>query len=139
MAMLEPAQERRQPTKAAPTAPVPFWQQALSTATAPLRWIEEHVTQPFGAAVTSPFTPALPGTEGMSWLERERAEYKAWEEPEFTMPWGGKFRPTKGIVETLPWLAIPSAAGIAGRLGAVAAKGGALGRGAVLAGTSCQS
>lgn len=105
---------------------VPMWMQGLETATAPLRWIEEEIGKPFGAMVTAPFTPAIPGTEGLPWYEREKAEYEAWEEPEFTMPWGGKFRPTKGIVETLPWFAIPSAAGIAARLGGVAGRGGML-------------
>ena len=101
---------------------IPMWQQALSTAFAPFRWAEEHITRPFGAVVTSPWSPEITGTEGMGWLERERAEYKAWD-----APWG-----VKGAVETLPWFALPSALGIAGKVAGIGAKlaaaGGAVGR-----------
>ena len=86
----------------------------------------------FGAVVTSPFTPSTPGTEGLSWLQREQKEYEKWEEPTWTMPWGAEFRPTKGIVETLPFFAGGAAIGAAGRLGALAARGGALGKAAGL-------
>lgn len=102
---------------------VPFWAQALSTATAPLRWIDENVTQPFAAFVTDPFTPSTPESADLPFFERQRAEYNAWEEPTWNTPWGYQFRPTKGLVETLPWLAVPSVAGVAGRLAGVTAKG----------------
>ncbi len=126
--------------------PVPPWQRGLQTVNAPFDWISRNITQPFGAVVTSGFTPSIPGTEDLPWLERERAEYEQWKEPEFTMPWGGKFRPTKGIVESLPWLAVPSAGGIIGRaagigtkatgLLGVAAKGGAVGKAAQIGATA---
>lgn len=124
-----------QPQQAIGQTDIPFWQKALSTVTAPFRWIEEEVTKPFGAIVTSPWTPAVAGTEEMGWLERERAEYEAWEDPALKIPFTPDWKiGIKGIVETLPWLAVPSAAGVAGKLGQMAAMGGRLGRGAALAG-----
>ncbi len=112
---------------------IPLWLKGLQAFGAPFREIEEHITRPFGAYVTSPFTPSVPGTENLPWFARERAEYEQWKEPEFTMPWGGKFRPTKGIVESLPWFAIPGiggvgAKGIAGGLGRMGAIGKVAGR-----------
>ncbi len=101
---------------------IPLWQKAVSTVTKPFQWIDEYVTKPFGAIVTSPFTPSTAGTQGMNWLEREKAEYKAWDDPN----WG--FIGAKGAVETLPWLLVPSAAGVAGRLGSLAAKAGTIGK-----------
>ena len=108
----------------------PLWMRGLQTATEPFRWIERNITQPFGAAVTAPFTPSVEGGRpGENWLQREIREYRQWEEPVlFTTPGGYEFKPTKGIVEFLPWLAVPSAAGVVGKLGMVAARGGALGR-----------
>jgi predicted GNAT family acetyltransferase len=107
-----------------PETEIPLWQSALSTVTAPFRWFEEHVTQPFGAIATSPFTPSIEGTEGMGWLERERAEYKAWDDPN----WG--FLGVKGVVELLPWLAVPAIGTVGGAAGGAAARGiaGTLGR-----------
>ena len=108
---------------------IPLWQKGLAGVGAPFQWLQEKVVEPVAATVTSPFTPSVEdGRLGESWLEREKREYAGWQEPEFTMPWGGKFRPTKGAVEFLPWLAVPSAAGVAGKLGMVAARGGQLGR-----------
>lgn len=124
----QPAQQREQPRTLTTEQEIPLWQRALSTATAPFRWIEQNITQPFGAVVTSPFTPSTPETANLPWFQRELAEYKAWDDPN----WG--FLGVKGAVEMLPWLALPSAAGIAGRLGTVAARGGALGRAAGVAG-----
>ena len=87
----------------------------------------------FGAAVTSPFTPSVKGTEGMPWLQREQQEYEKWQEPTWNLPWGGKFRPTKGLVEFAPWLL---AGGVAGAgikaLGGAALKAGAKGAAARL-------
>lgn len=110
--------------RTAPKEDIPLWQSALSTLTAPFRWFEEHVTEPFGAVVTSPFTPSIEGTEGMGWLERERAEYKAWDDPNWS------FLGVKGVVELLPWLAIPAVGTVGGAAGGAAARGvaGALGR-----------
>lgn len=47
------------------------------------QFVEEKAIKPWAAAVTSPFSPATPGTEGKSWLQRELAEYEAWESPRF--------------------------------------------------------
>ncbi len=105
---------------------LPFWQKALSTLFMPFTLAHEYLIEPFAAAVHSAWTPSIPGTEGMGWLERERAEYEAWESP-----WGVKF-----ATETLPWLLIPgigtatgAGRGIAGMLSRVAPK---LGRAAPL-------
>lgn len=113
----------------APPEEFSWWQKALHYATSPFQWLHEEVAVPFAAAVTAPWSPAVEGTEGMGWLERQEAEYEKWE-----APWGVKF-----ITETLPWLALPTGAGmvgrlgsIAGRLGGVAAKGGVAGRAAGL-------
>ena len=104
-------------------------QTGLQAFAAPFQWISEHVTEPFGAITMARATPSVAGGKpGESWLERERREYEQWDEPEFTMPWGGKFRPTKGIVETLPWLAIPGIGGVGARAAGVAGKAAA-GRG----------
>ena len=102
----------------------------------PLDWIKS-AEEGFGAIVTAPFTPSVPGTEGLGFFEREKAEYSAWDEPSFQveplfrLPWTPKEireRPwtigVKGAVETLPWVLIPSAGGIAARLGGIALKGG---------------
>lgn len=119
-------QQREIPKRKEP----PLWQKGLQTVGAPFQWISENITQPFGALVTSPFTPSVQGNENLPWFEREREEYKQWQEPTFTMPWGGRFRPTKGLVESIPWLAVPSAGGMVAKLGGVAAKGGAIGKAA---------
>lgn len=125
----QPTQQPRQEPRTLTTEQeIPLWQRALTTATAPFRWIEEKITQPFGAVVTSPFTPSVPGTEQLPWFQRELAEYKAWDDPN----WG--FLGVKGAVEFLPWLALPSAAGVAGKLGMLASRGGMLGRAAGAAG-----
>ncbi len=63
----------------------PWWQ-------TPLSWIR-NVEVGAGTLLASPFTPQVAGTEGMSWWERERAEYEAWDEPSFQveplfrLPW----------------------------------------------------
>lgn len=105
----------------APPQEQAWWQKGLQTVGAPFQWLHEKAIEPFAAFVTDPWTPEVPGTEGMGFGERQRAEYQAWDDPN----WG--FLGVKGVVETLPWLAIPSAAGVAGRLGALGGKAGALG------------
>uniref|UniRef100_A0A6M3IQB1 Uncharacterized protein n=1 Tax=viral metagenome TaxID=1070528 RepID=A0A6M3IQB1_9ZZZZ len=120
-----------------------FGQKALSTFNAPFEWVERNISKPFATAVTAPFTPELEGGQlpGETAWDYERRQYEQWKEPEFTMPWGGKFRPTKGIIEALPWFAIPQigmvgkagqAGKLAGQLGKAATKGtgiaGALGK-----------
>ncbi len=58
-----------------------WWRDILSTVGKPFEWLGEHVEKPFASIVTAPFTPDIEGTEGMSWLERQRAEYDAWKSP----------------------------------------------------------
>lgn len=105
---------------------LPLWQKGLSALFMPFTLAHEYAIEPFAAAVHSAWTPETEGTEGMGWMERERAEYEAWESP-----WGVKF-----WTETLPWLAIPgigtatgAGRGIAGALARVAPR---LGRAAPL-------
>ncbi len=123
----QPTQTPQQTLK---TATTPL-QKGLNVFNAPFQWIGEHITEPFGAVATAPFTPGLAGGRqpGESALAYARRQYEQWQEPEFTMPWGGQFRPTKGLVETIPWLAIPGIGGVVGK-GGVAGRGiaGALGR-----------
>ena len=76
-------------------------------------WMEEYLAKPFATTVTAPFTPAIEGTEGLSWKERERQEYESWD-----APWG-----VKGTVETLPFFVIPGFGGLAGKVGKLASKG----------------
>lgn len=109
--------EQLKPFEAVPEG-TPWWQTALHYVTSPFQWIHEEAMVPFAAAVTALWSPAVPGTEEMGWLERERAEYEKWESP-----WGVKF-----ALETLPWFALPTGAGVVGRLGTIAARGGALAR-----------
>lgn len=123
-------------------ADIPLWQKGLGTVAKPFELIEKYVTTPFGAIVTSPFTPSVPSARGKPWLQRELEEYKQAEMPSlglgFTLPqWLGGREATlgvKGAIEFLPWLAVPSAAGVAAKLVGVAAKGGALGTAAGIAG-----
>lgn len=125
----------------------PWWSKAASTVTAPFRWIGENVTEPFGAAVTAPWTPTLEQAEeerviaNLPWFQRqladwfpaygkELAEYEAWEAPGFELPVLGRLD-VKTAVETIPWLAVPSGAGIIAKVGGLGAKavGSLLGRG----------
>src|SRR3990167_3307805 len=103
---------------------VPLWQKGLAGFGAPFQFIQEKAIEPFASAVTSPFTPSVEGTEGMGWLQRERAEYEQWDDPNLG------FLGVKGAVEFLPWLAIPGIGGVVGKGGLAARKGvaGALGR-----------
>ncbi|KKM02789.1 hypothetical protein LCGC14_1780950, partial [marine sediment metagenome] len=115
----QPAQPRPQP-QAQPQPETPWWQQ-------PLNWLRT-AEQAVGTFLGAPFTPAVPGTEGLSWWERERAEYEAWEAPSvglgFNYPgWLGGGDVTigvKGALESVPWFA--TALATAG-LGATAALG----------------
>src|SRR3989304_954987 len=110
----------------APTAEkqdVPLWKRALSTFGAPFEWVNRNIAEPFGTIATSIATPAIAGTEGLGWLERERAEYKAWDDPN----WG--FLGVKGVFETLPWLAIPGIGSVAGKTGGSAGGMGGVGEG----------
>ena len=96
---------------------LPLWQKGLSALFMPFTLAHEYIMEPFASIVHQAWTPPIEGTEGMGWLERERAEYEAWE-----APWGVKF-----VTETLPWFAIPgigtatgAGRGIAGMLARVA-------------------
>lgn len=91
-----------------PQAPgdIEWWQRSLQVFAAPFNWAQETIVDPFAAIVTAPFSPKIPGTEDVPWLERQVQEYKQWD-----APWGTKF-----WLETLPWLAIPGAGQIGGGL-----------------------
>jgi len=118
----------------------PWYQDALTGLSKGFDWIHENVEIPFAAAVTSPWTPKIGGTEGLNWIEREKKEYEEWEAPSYhtgkTLPdWMGGNELTlgvKGAVELIPSLLIPSGTGVAFRAGAVAAKGGKFARAASL-------
>ncbi len=122
-----------QPAPVVKQPDIPLWQRGLSAVAAPFEYISENVTKPFASIVSAPFTPQTKGTEGMDWLQRQRAEYNAWQDPTITIPGTNWDVGVKGVLETLPWLAVPSAAGVAGKLSGLAAAGGALGRGASIA------
>ena len=105
---------------------LPFWQKGLAALFMPFTLAHEYAIKPLAATVHSAWTPEIEDTEGMGWLEREKAEYEAWE-----APWGVKF-----WTETLPWFAIPgigtatgAGRGIAGMMARVAPR---LGRAAPL-------
>lgn len=131
----QPTQPAVQPIARQPTMPtkapqeIPWWQH-------PLQWLR-GVETGFGALVTAPFTPAVPGTEQLPWWEREKAEYAVWEEPSFQaeplfrLPWTPqeiRDKPwtigVKGVVETAPWFATALATGGLGALGWAGAKTG---------------
>ena len=124
--LFQPQAAPAQPTPQ-PAEPQGFGQQLLSTITAPFRFFEEHIAKPFAAAVTSPFTPSVEGTEGLSWLERERKEYEEWAEPVLFRVGEFEFKPTKGILETVPWFATAIATGGLSTLAGVGAKTGITG------------
>ena len=124
--LFEPTPAPTQAPQAIPQAPqrLNFFQQAVRPLTTALQFFEENIAQPFGAAVTAPFTPPTPGTEGLSWLARERAEYENWSEPVLFRIGEFDFKPTKGIVETLPWFASALATGGLSTLAGVGARTG---------------
>jgi len=103
---------------------------ALEWGFKPFELFEEYVAKPFGILAAAPFTPTVEGAERMDWWERERKEYEEWKEPVlFRLPSGYEVKPTKGLLELIPWFAIPPAArvasllGKAGKVGQLAAKG----------------
>jgi hypothetical protein len=98
------------------TSDMNLWQKGLKTFTMPFDIIGRYVTEPFGTIVTSPFTKDVPGTEGMSWYERERASYDK------LNPW------LKFGIESLPWLMIPGAGAVGTAERAGSGVAGALGR-----------
>ena len=124
--LFQPQAAPQQP-QIAPPEPQGFGQQLLSTITAPFRFFEEHIAKPFAAAVTAPFTPSVPDTEGLSWLQRERREYEDWAEPVLFRIGEFEFKPTKGILETIPWFATAIGTGGLSTLAGVGAKTGITG------------
>ncbi len=94
-----------------PQAPtdIPFWQRGLQVFAAPFEWVQETVIDPLAATVTAPFSPQIPGTEELPWIERQVKEYKAWD-----APFGVKF-----ALEMLPWMAIPGAGQLGGAIGGI--------------------
>ena len=122
-------EEPQRPTQARPQGDMPLWQKGLQTVSAPFNWISRNITEPFAAVATAPFTPGLPGGRkpDESALGYARRQYEQWQEPVLFTAGGYKFRPTKGIVESLPWLALPSAGAVAGKLGTLGKTAGAIG------------
>lgn len=92
---------------------IPLWQKGLQTITAPLHWISETS----GALLTAPWSPEVEGVEELSWLERQKQEYRQWE-----APWGVKF-----WAETAPWIATTVATAGLGGMGMIGARTGAMG------------
>ncbi len=90
---------------------IPWWQR-------PLNWMKA-VEKASGTLLAAPFTRAVPDTEGLTWWQRERAEYEAWEAPStalgFNYPqWMGGGEVTvgaKGALESVPWFATALATG----------------------------
>jgi len=89
----------------------------LNAFNAPFNWIGEHITEPFGAIVTSPFTSEkkTPRLEGESWLASEKRQYD--EQVPTLLKFG---------IETIPWLVPSLISGGAGAIGRVASIGSKL-------------
>ena len=85
------------------TATTQAQQEELAWWQKPFHWLSEEVEKPFASILLAGATPKTEGTEGMTWLQRQRAEYDAWK-----APWG-----VKGLVENLPLLVAPNVAGAA--------------------------
>ena len=89
---VQPAVRPPEPQQAAQEAP--WWQ-------TPLDWLRSVETGA-GTLLAAPFTPSVPGTQDMSWWEREKAEYEVWEAPSvelgFNYPqWLGGEEVTLGV------------------------------------------
>ena len=121
-------QPERQPTEEKP----PLWQRGLQAFGAPFQFVQEKAINPALSVALSPITPTTPETVNLPWFQREQAEYQAWQAPKvglgFNLPqfMGGQEATlgVKGALEMLPWMAVPSFAGIAGKIGSLAAKAG---------------
>jgi hypothetical protein len=120
--------------KVKPTVTKQWWEYPLDGVNNVFDWLHTNVEEPTGAVLTSPFTPATKGTQGMNWLQREQAEYKSWKEPQWKTGiqkpkflGGGELTiGVKGAVEQLPWFAGTIATGGSGLLGKVVQSGGKL-------------
>jgi len=120
-----------------------WWQTPLEVIGAPFSFVQENVIDPALAMLLSGATPSTQGTEDMGWFERERAEFNAWQTPGINLPWISPFSgeqarvDIKGVIQNLPWLAIPGVGsvgkgtGFAGKIG----KLGSIGR---VAGTALE-
>lgn len=84
----------------------------------PGQWDFNKVMTAPSAMLADIFTPSTPQAEDLPYWERVLTEYEAWDSP-----WGAKF-----ALETLPWLLVPSAGGVAAKAAGLAAKGGAIGK-----------
>lgn len=84
---------------------VPVLPEVMKWAAPAFEFIHEKLEDPWAAAITAPFSPALPYLEGESWIEHQKREYEMWDAPtyikgaaEFAMPlwwipwlgWAGK-------------------------------------------------
>jgi hypothetical protein len=90
---------------------------ALDTFMKPFNWIGEHVTEPFGAIVSSPFTQGSQ-LAGEDWLTSEKRQYKE------QVPEWGQF-----AIETIPWLLPSLLSGGAGLAARGVSAAGMLGKG----------
>jgi len=114
------AREKWLPSLRPEVAPTPWYKTALEKISEPFEWVKEHLEEPWAAAITAPFSPALAARPGETWLEREKREYKLWEAPKFV----------KGAAElSMPLWWLPyfgwaaKGAGVIPRIGGSLAKG----------------
>jgi len=99
------------------------------------RQLPQKASESFAALAAAPFTPPTLGDQNLPWWQREQQQYKQWKAPSVDTglnypSWLGGGDVTlgvKGALETLPWFAIPSGAGVYAKLGSLGAKAGALG------------
>ncbi|KKM18887.1 hypothetical protein LCGC14_1661180 [marine sediment metagenome] len=107
-----------------------FFQRALGTFSAPFEFIEENVFQPVGGL----FIPDEPERRqpGEDFWAFQRRQWEEWNDPEWHTPWGMTVG-LKETLETLPWFAIPGAAGAGSKLLAAGGRLAQAGRAARLA------
>lgn len=102
---------------------LPLWKKGLSYAFMPFSIAHEYAAKPAAAGLWGAGVSLMPGTQsGEAQLREARkggavtpwhTEFRgAYEEAK--TPWG-----VKGALEMLPWLAIPTAGGVAAKLGAI--------------------
>ena len=123
-----------------PEAPadVPFWARALQVFATPFQWIDDYVIKP-ALSIAGTTVGAIPDVErepGEDFYDWKMRSWEAWETPgiDIKVPWQDDTLRLdfKGVLAMAPWLFIPGATGIAGKIGAAAGKaakiGGAVGK-----------